>query len=505
MNIIQRIGGKQGVLAIVGSGFHWAWFDALFMSAMFVGERPFDPMPEVATVLVFACCVPFCLIALAKSALVERLINNRRNIVAFAVLGAVGSLLFVFAGVHRLWAVLVIGGVLGGTYMGFAQLGWCASYSHRGVRTATPLVSGAFACAVALDIVPLLMVPLASAVLFALFPLASGLLFLALDPTHRTYCKLEKTPSAHVRKPRFNLRSPLGISVVLLGALMLVFVCFGYLQHLMSFMTMPNAEDNNGTLIQMLRGGVAVLLFAVLVLQREARGGVIYRVGLLAMVAGCLLMPFFVGTEQFWVSGAFIIAGFTVFDVLIYVVFSQVAYAESEVPIKTIAVMRLLTCVSYCVGAVCAIGLTGAGEQVSPFFSQEATLVGFLMTIATVLLLSSDDIWVVLGAQGYRVGGAGGGEGSADAGPGARFEDCFDGFGLTAREADVAELLIVGHTQARIAETLCISDNTVATHVRHVYQKVGVHNRQQFIDFVSPAISVSLKINEVPRPGQEET
>ena len=85
------------------------------------------------------------------------------------------------------------------------------------------------------------MVPLASAILFALFPLASSLFYFALDPAYRAYRKCEWSASVTARKPRFNLRSPLGISIVLLGALMLVFVCFGYLQHLMSFMTMPNA------------------------------------------------------------------------------------------------------------------------------------------------------------------------------------------------------------------------------------------------------------------------
>lgn len=502
MNVKQSMYGKLGVMTIVGSGFHWAWFDALFMSALFIGNRPYDLLPEIATILVFACCIPFCLFALGKSLLVERMINDPRLILTFAAIGTLGSLLFVLSGIGGSKVALVVGGVLCGAYMGFAQLGWCASYSQQGASTATLFVSGAFACAMLLDLIPLLMVPLASAVLFALFPLASGLLYFFLDPSYRTYRRSDRPAVPSADKPRFSLRRPLGVSNMLLGALMLVFVCFGYLQHLNSFMTMPSADGSNGMLIQMLRGGVAIFLFIALMLGRGSGAGAIYRVGLLTMVAGCLLMPFFVGTEHFWASGAVIIAGFTVFDVLIYVVFSQVAYGESEVPIKTIAVMRLLTCVSYCIGAVCAIGLTGAGEQISPFFSQEATLVAFLMTIATVLLLSSDDIWVVLGVKACRVDGLA--DRGAESDVGARFGECLDSFGLTAREMEVAKLLVLGRTQSRMAETLCISENTVATHVRHVYQKMGVHNRQQFIDFISPKISVSLKINDRVSPDQED-
>lgn len=49
---------------------------------------------------------------------------------------------------------------------------------------------------------------------------------------------------------------------------------------------------------------------------------------------------------------------------------------------------------------------------------------------------------------------------------------------FTAREKEIAVLLAQGRTQPRIAE----SENTVGTHVRHIYQKTEVHDRQQFID-----------------------
>ena len=53
---------------------------------------------------------------------------------------------------------------------------------------------------------------------------------------------------------------------------------------------------------------------------------------------------------------------------------------------------------------------------------------------------------------------------------------------FTAREKEIAVLLAQGRTQPRIADMLGISENTVGTHVRHIYQKTEVHDRQQFID-----------------------
>ncbi len=57
-------------------------------------------------------------------------------------------------------------------------------------------------------------------------------------------------------------------------------------------------------------------------------------------------------------------------------------------------------------------------------------------------------------------------------------------FGLTPREADVLPLIIKGRTIARIQEELHISQGTVSTHTRHIYQKLGVSNRQGLLDMV---------------------
>ena len=57
-------------------------------------------------------------------------------------------------------------------------------------------------------------------------------------------------------------------------------------------------------------------------------------------------------------------------------------------------------------------------------------------------------------------------------------------FGLTPREADVLPLIIKGRTIARIQEELHISQGTVSTHTRHIYQKACVRNRQALLDLI---------------------
>ncbi|GEM_PF-6754917 len=56
---------------------------------------------------------------------------------------------------------------------------------------------------------------------------------------------------------------------------------------------------------------------------------------------------------------------------------------------------------------------------------------------------------------------------------------------LTPREREIAELILSGNNVPAIAKELVISENTVRGHMKNIYQKLGVHSRQQLIDLVS--------------------
>ena len=65
-----------------------------------------------------------------------------------------------------------------------------------------------------------------------------------------------------------------------------------------------------------------------------------------------------------------------------------------------------------------------------------------------------------------------------------RLAEIADRFGLTAREADIMGLYAQGRSRAFISAQLVISENTVRDHLKNIYRKLDVHNKQELIDLI---------------------
>jgi len=69
---------------------------------------------------------------------------------------------------------------------------------------------------------------------------------------------------------------------------------------------------------------------------------------------------------------------------------------------------------------------------------------------------------------------------------------------MTQRETEILALVSQGHTNQQIAETLCICRETVRWHMRMLYAKLGVHDRQ------SAALHASQPGSNVRKPSVPE-
>ena len=58
-------------------------------------------------------------------------------------------------------------------------------------------------------------------------------------------------------------------------------------------------------------------------------------------------------------------------------------------------------------------------------------------------------------------------------------------YGLSPREEEVLCAIMAGQTRSQIARTFVVSEETVKTHVKHVYRKLGVNSREELSRLVS--------------------
>lgn len=68
---------------------------------------------------------------------------------------------------------------------------------------------------------------------------------------------------------------------------------------------------------------------------------------------------------------------------------------------------------------------------------------------------------------------------------------------LSPRELEIAQLAAGGLSCPAIAARLFITANTVKTHLRHLYAKLGIHNRSQLT-------RVLLQARKITRTGDRQ-
>ena len=106
------------------------------------------------------------------------------------------------------------------------------------------------------------------------------------------------------------------------------------------------------------------------------------------------------------------------------------------------------------------------------------TIMSFILIAATIAVSLS---WTASTRSARRLGEDN--SSVADA-----WEDTLDSvaleYGLTHREREVAALFVKGYTVPHAAEALCISVDTVRTHSKSLYRKLGIHKKRELIALV---------------------
>ena len=192
-----------------------------------------------------------------------------------------------------------------------------------------------------------------------------------------------------------------------------------------------------------------------------------YRLALLLMMAGYLFIPVLGG---FGITGqSIVLAGHLGLTCVLMTMFLAIARASGNDAAASFARGFF----ALYAGEIVGIALGNAIELAQPSAAQPfavAACAGLASLFAYLFLFTERD-YVELTAIAGGI-------------------DAFDEAcrriaaeaGLSKREAEVLPLALRGRTSERIAGELCIAKSTADTHLRRIYSKAGVHNRQELID-----------------------
>lgn len=246
-------------------------------------------------------------------------------------------------------------------------------------------------------------------------------------------------------------------------------------------------QDASGPVNIMLQVSTTVVAcicaFATVIVMKVHYDRLIYRIGFLAMGAGFLMYALGDAVPSLTGFSLFVqIASFTYLDIVLWSFGSylikhldQPAVWATCCPTASLMGGRFLGTV---LGAV-VFGAGGSALNAGLPAHDVSAMLAFFIVAAALLLSSSQN---VRSGWGFVRPGEPDDEEGTDSGFTCRL--IASDYSLTAREAEVLALIAQGASRHEAAEALCVSDNTIKTHVRGIYGKLGVHSREELASFI---------------------
>lgn len=282
-----------------------------------------------------------------------------------------------------------------------------------------------------------------------------------------------------------------------------------------------------GKTFQMLNSAVplvaALVLLGSTAAAREVSIETLYKPTAFVCIVGFALMP--LSGTSIALSFSVVSAGYTLFEILVWVILSEVASRFQFTSVQVFGFGRALVLLTGVIAGTLIANMLlnlGVGAQL---FSAVAAVAVISITFLRTYVLTSADIAVFgqnlseetdgvpagaieaigqgalsdKGSQAQPTSGV-----AAKRAHGQRAQTTAEPapqkvpfqrkcaiigeyYGLTRREVDVFRLIAAGRNSTRIQEELSISAGTVNTHSHHVFQKLDVHSQQEVIDLFQHA------------------
>ena len=275
-----------------------------------------------------------------------------------------------------------------------------------------------------------------------------------------------------------------------------LFICILFFSIASGFGLTLNEINNAPNISNLEWMPVAIVALMVAVHRKPGGEDSLFSFSVLIVIAGFLLAPFTFG-DGTGSANALLRGGRSCFDILVWTVVAAIGMRNPSALVAAICVSNAMRSIGTIIGAM-------AGHLVNAIAPMNSLTASAITAYALFFFLAF--LWVGFRSFSFEATVRNLESPAAPSCSTPPEEESFadrcatigTSFGLSEREIEVFEMLARGRNVNFIQEHFVISRNTVKTHVKRIYKKLGVHSQQELIDLVEQ--------NETaPKPQSSET
>lgn len=229
------------------------------------------------------------------------------------------------------------------------------------------------------------------------------------------------------------------------------------------------------------------IMYGCIILSQTASLRSVYKSVVFIMALFFMLLPVF--SEFDFVESTISLTGYGTFNALMWILLVEIS---SRFKLSSSVVFGMgwgMVSLGVLLGSLAGVLLSAY----APFTPQMLSLIALVATLAILvsymfIFTESDLLNLITPIKSNQ-------EGSLQ-------DKCIqiaEGYKLSTKETEVLILAAKGRSRARIQNELHIASGTVSTHMRHIYEKLGVHTKQELLDLIdetagreSPRFSVEV-------------
>ncbi len=513
---------SQGGARYIGLGFYWAWLFLTFYTSILLPSSPSAAalVSDMWTWAAWAHAITLLACALLARRL-QPLALRQSSIILSSVITCLGTLLipfgYLFANTTPFAMVTLAtsGAVITGASTAWIVLSWGILYSKRGARFSLFGIIASYLLSAVIYFLVQLMSPFVAIATTVLLPICSGALMLSV----RTQASPDVTSPkkyGQSRNHRFAPRVLLPLTAIFLYAL-----CGEMLRGFATASGEQTSLDVMGNLYLLGSAVGLVIMGTILALipsftrkRPSEMPGI--RITLLIMAAGFLVTT--LTSASFFFAYAVFGAAFQCYRSLVWMYSADVAERTGAPAFAIFGATQCCSAFAVVIGVPIASSLSQFVFSGLTQWTTIASIAVFLIFTTAVLVINPKDLETAWGLTPSNAtnnleaaetqsmqseGDASSAMGTSSMGSSSTQNNDLDSeentlafltdeFGLTAREYEVALLLAKGRSLPFIQEELHIAQGTAQTHLVHIYRKLDVHSRQEFLDVIESRLNMTL-------------